>query len=263
MSGERADLDAERAQDVVQLRDPGALREGRGLRDLLAGPDDDVDQKIGHQRRGQEVEHDRRDHDVAAAPCLQPARDERPQAAEQRRRGDRERQHERERQPAEIEADQRDPEAAEVGLALAADVEQAAVEGDRDREPGEDEAGRVVERVADRLAVAERAIDQELDRLERVLAEQQHEQARDEERRRQVEQRQEPEIDPGRQLARARRHQGRSPRATRCLTPVSGRPHIARWTAGRSSEGLEPRVGDGSGSKAVTISSAIRTVPTG
>ena len=33
--------------------------------------------------------------------------------------------HERERQPAEIEADQRDAEAAEVGLALAADVEQA------------------------------------------------------------------------------------------------------------------------------------------
>ena len=134
------------------------------------------------------------------------------------RREDRERQHERERQPAEIEADQRDAEAAEVGLALAADVEQAAVERDRDREPGEDEAGRVEQRVADRLAVAEGAVDQELDRLERVLAEHQHDQARDEERRGQVEQRQQPEIDPARQLPRARGHQAPRPAAGRGLT---------------------------------------------
>ena len=44
-----------------------------------------------------------------------------------------------------------DAEAADIGLALAADVEQAGMEGDRDGEAGEDEVGRVVERVADAL----------------------------------------------------------------------------------------------------------------
>jgi hypothetical protein len=94
-----------------------------------------------------------------------------------------------------------------VGLALAADVEQAAVEGDRDREPGEDEAGGVEQRVADRLSVAERAEDQQTHGFQRVLAEEQHDQAGDQERRRQVEERQEPEVHPARQLTRARRHQ--------------------------------------------------------
>ena len=48
---------------------------------------------------------------------------------------DRERHHEEPGQPAEIEADQRDAEAAEIGLALAADVEQAAVERDATASP--------------------------------------------------------------------------------------------------------------------------------
>ena len=61
----------------------------------------------------------------------------------------------------EGEADQRDAEAAEIGLALAADVEQAGMEGDGDREAGEDEVGGVEEREADALAVAERALDQD------------------------------------------------------------------------------------------------------
>ena len=78
-----AGLDADRGQHLVHLRQPGARRQGRGFRDLLARRDQHVDQQIGHQRRGDEVEHDRRDHDVAAAPGLQPARDERPEAAEQ------------------------------------------------------------------------------------------------------------------------------------------------------------------------------------
>ncbi len=212
------DVDADCAERLLHLRQPGVFSEGGGFRSLLPGPDQDVDQQVGHQRRGEEIEHDRGDHDVAAAPRLQPARDERPEAAEQRRRQDRERQDQRERQPAEVEADQRDAEAADVGLPLAADVEQAAVEGDRDRETREDEAGRVKQGVADRLAVAERAVDQELDRLERVLAEQQHEQARDEERRRQIEQWQEAKIDPGRQLPRARRHQRSASVSRPCLT---------------------------------------------
>ncbi len=46
----------------------------------------------------------------------------------------------------EGEADDADAEAGDIGLALAADVEQAAMEGDRDGKAGEDEVGRIVER---------------------------------------------------------------------------------------------------------------------
>ena len=107
------------------------------------------------------------------------------------------------RQPAEIEADQRDAEAAEIGLALAADVEQAAVERDGDREPGEDEARGVEQRVADRLLVAEGAEHQQAERLQRVLAEHDDDQPGDQEGRAEVQERQEAQIDPARQLTRA------------------------------------------------------------
>ena len=45
------DLDAERAHELVHLGQPGALRQGRGLGDLLPRRDQHVDQEIGHQRR--------------------------------------------------------------------------------------------------------------------------------------------------------------------------------------------------------------------
>ena len=83
--------------------------------------------------------------------------------------------------PAGSEPTSASAEAADIGLPLAADVEQAGVEGDGDGEAGEDEVGGVVERVADRLAVAERAVDQELGGLERVLADQEDDQPGDEE----------------------------------------------------------------------------------
>ena len=88
------------------------------LRRLLAGLDEDVDQQVGHQRRRDEVEHDRRDDDVAAAPRLQPGRDERPRRAEQRAGQDRERQHDPEGPRAEPERNEPDAEPADVGLAL-------------------------------------------------------------------------------------------------------------------------------------------------
>ena len=65
----------------------------------------------------------------------------------------------------ERQGDQRDAEAADIGLALAADVEQAGMEGDRDGEAGEDEVGGVVEREADALGRAEGAVDQDHDRV--------------------------------------------------------------------------------------------------
>ena len=46
-------------------------------------------------------------------------------------------------QPAEIEGDQPDGQAADIGLSFPADVEQPAVERHRDRQTGEDEVGRI------------------------------------------------------------------------------------------------------------------------
>ena len=55
-------------------------------------------------------------------------------------------------QEVEIEADERDAEAAEIGLALGADIEKPGMEGDREGKAGEDEVGRVEQRVADARA---------------------------------------------------------------------------------------------------------------
>ena len=56
------------------------------------------------------------------------------------------------------EADERDAEAGDIGLAVAADVEEAGMEGDGDGEPGEDEVRGVEEREADALGIAEGAV---------------------------------------------------------------------------------------------------------
>ena len=55
-----------------------------------------------------------------------------------------------------------------------ADIEQKAVKGDGDGEPGKDEIGGVVERVADCLGIAEGAIREDRDRLERIFAKRQN-----------------------------------------------------------------------------------------
>jgi hypothetical protein len=126
------------------------------LRRLLAGLDEDVDQQVGHQRRGDEVEHDRRDHDVAAAARLEPRGDECPGGAEDARRRDGQREHDPRGQRPKARPTRPDAEAADVGLPLAADVEQAGVVGDGHGEAGEDEVRRVEERVADRVLGARR-----------------------------------------------------------------------------------------------------------
>ena len=82
-------------------------------------------------------------------------------------------------QPPAAEAEERHAEPAEVGLALGADVEEPAVKGDGHREAREDEVRRVVERVADRLAVAEGAGREQPERPERVLADEQDDHRRE------------------------------------------------------------------------------------
>ena len=157
-------------------------RDHRRFRRQDAGGLQDVDHHVDHDRRGDEVEHDGGDDDVAAALGLQPAGDEGPEAADRRRRED--------RRPGSVshqgrdcigERDEDDAEAGDIGLAVAADVEEAGMGGDRHREAGEDEVGRVVERVAEVVAVAEGAGDDGLKRGERVLADGEDDDARDDE----------------------------------------------------------------------------------
>ena len=139
---------------------------------------------------------------MAAAPCLQPAGQERPGGAEQRRAGDPERDQEQAGQGAEVEADERRAEAGDRRLPLAADVEQPGMVGDRDREAGEDEIRGVEQREAERLARAEAARDQEPRRGERVLADAEHHEPGDQERRRDRRRRDEGKVGEARQLRR-------------------------------------------------------------
>ena len=148
LSGALATVDAEDAEHVVRAS-AGAAPSGKCAvsRRHRARRLQHVDQQIDHQRRGDEVEHDRGDDDVAAALGLQLGRDEGPGRAEERRRrrwraGSASGQCGQGRGPGR-RARRR---GRRLGLALAADVEQAGVEGDRDGEAGEDEVGGVVER---------------------------------------------------------------------------------------------------------------------
>ncbi len=88
---------------------------------------------------------------------------------------------------AERQRRQRGADAAQHRLAFAADVEQPRMKCHRDRQAGEDEGRRVVQRVAQADAAAEGALDQQRQRLPRVLADEQHDEAGDEQRERKVE----------------------------------------------------------------------------
>ena len=104
-----------------------------------------------------------------------------PDAAEQGGGQHRQRHAQDARQPAQIDRRPAPARARQIGLPLATDVEQPGMEGQRHGEAGEDQVGGVVERVADRLAVAEGAVDQHLHGLERALADDDDDQAGDEE----------------------------------------------------------------------------------
>src|SRR5215475_322040 len=73
------------------------------------------------------------------------------------------------------------------------------MERERDREPGEDEIGRVVQRVTDRVGVAERAVDQDTNGRERIGTDHEHNERGEEERNRDVHDRDETDLRPARQ----------------------------------------------------------------
>src|SRR5438093_611402 len=136
-----ADVPARGPGQVVELGHPRARGELPRLRRLLTRLDQDVDEEMRHHRRGDEVEHDRRDHDVAAAFGLEPRGHERPGGAAGRRHDDSACDDQRGRPAARAETEQRHAEATDIRLALRSDVEEPTVEGDGDGQTGEDEVG--------------------------------------------------------------------------------------------------------------------------
>ena len=74
------------------------------------------------------------------------------------------------RQERQRDADQRRGEAAEIELALDADVEQPGAEPERHREPGEDQRRGAEQRLADAVAGAEALAEHQRVDLERLLA---------------------------------------------------------------------------------------------
>ena len=108
-------------------------------------------------------------------------------------------------QEPEAEAHDRRTQPGEIGLAFAADIEEAGMEGDRNGKAGEDEIGGVVEQIAPALQAADRAFQHDPHGFERIFADDDNDQAGDEERHSEIEQRNERDIHPGREVHRARR----------------------------------------------------------
>ena len=100
-----------------------------------------------------------------------------------------------------MKADEGGTEPAEIGLPFRPDVEQAGLERQRDRKPGEDEIRGVVEREADRLTAAETADDERFRGRPRVDADRCHDETADHEGRGDAEERHQGYIGPTRQGA--------------------------------------------------------------
>ena len=161
----------------------------------------DLDQQVDHEGGRDVVEHDRRDDDVTAAPGLQPCGDEGPCGPEQGSADQRRRKCQGPVRPGNRQADQRDAQAPEGGLAFAPDVEEPRVKGDRRAESREDEIRRVEQRVAPTVARSERTGDHEPQRLERVQSEIEDHQSGDHERDQDRQKRDQDRIGPFRQDA--------------------------------------------------------------
>src|SRR5262249_37778499 len=168
----------------------------------LSRRDQHIDEKPALQRTGDEVEEDGGDDDVAAALRLQPGRDERPERAAQHRRENGEGQRHGERRGAEGEAEKGHGEAAEHLLACAADIEEAGMEGEGDGKAGEDEGGGVIEGEADAFRIAEGAVDKDGERRHGIGADGEDDKPRQQQRRDEVQERQQDVIGPARQLSR-------------------------------------------------------------
>ena len=205
-------------EELVELRHKGGIAERLRLGVHLPGLAHHFDKQVTHDRRGDVVEHDRRDDDVAVAIGLQIARYRGESRAEHGRADDGRNGERVTRQDAEVQRHQRRAETGDIGLPLRADVEQAGVEADRHRKPGEDETGRKKQRESDALEITERAGNQDLHRFERVLADRQHDETGNDESGRDVDERNQRNVGPLGQGLEWRTH------AARSLTPAIRRP---------------------------------------
>ena len=179
------------------------------------GHAEDVDQQVDQQRRGDEVEHDRGDHDMAAALGLQIGRDRRPGRPEQGRAQGRGQQRDAPVRPGHRQADHGHAKPADRGLPLATDVEHPRVEGHRHRKPGEDEVGGIVERVAPARGRADGPAHHVAHGFPRAFPDVEHHQPRHDQREEQVDERDQDHIGPFRHLAH---------HAAPFVTPAINRP---------------------------------------
>ena len=127
-----------------------------------------------HQRPVQEggcdeVEHDRCDHNMAAALGLQNRRNVSPCRAKGGGTNHRAQQRQRPMRPRDEQADDGHAKPAQTRLPLAADIEQRRVIGDGHGQPGEDEVGGVIQRKAPAIAGPHRPGHHGLQRFPRAF----------------------------------------------------------------------------------------------
>src|SRR5690606_39366408 len=96
--------------------------------------------------------------------------------------------------------------AAKLRLALAADVEEAGVERHRHREPGEDEARGIVERVTPTIGRSDRALDHRPERLGRALPDGEDDEGGDDASEEKADGRHEDEVGPAGKLRSSEEH---------------------------------------------------------
>src|SRR5690606_2109509 len=114
---------------------------------------------------------------------------------------------------------------------------QAAMKGDRDRQAGEDEIGGIIQREADAFAIAEGALDQQACGAQRTLADGEHDETRDQERHREIDQRDQAVIHPGGQFCVGYTHSAASLASS---TPAIRSPSSPSLVEGERSPTMRP-----------------------
>ena len=156
-------------------------------------------EQVVHQLDGDEIEHDRAQDLVDAEVALEGAGDRTPEAAAGRAGEDRQRDQDDGREAGQRERGRRREQRTHGDLALAADVEHVRPERDADPDADEQERDGLHRRRAQRVAVAEGAVEERAVAGDGVRAERSEHDGADEEgrerRRRQREPR-EPNVTP-------------------------------------------------------------------
>ena len=186
--GQQRDQHAEvKLRAALQDREPRALREEPGLWDQ---PADRVrrlvvqrpGQHVVHHLDGDEVHHDRAQDLVDAEVALEGAGDGSPGPATDGAGEDRERDEEARGEPGQRERGCRRKQRAHCDLALAADVEDVRAERDADPHAHEQQRDGLHRRCAQRVAVAERSVEERAVAGDRTCAEREEHEGADEER---------------------------------------------------------------------------------